>query len=619
MTFPLNPADGDLHIEGVRLYVYDSILFAWRLRGVPADNRSWNGYRISDHPLPRTGIGTDVANKDYVDTAIAAGAVYRGLWAPAANIPDLIGAAAPTINGENYICATANPAIPEVVTAAVPGLQGKTVHDGNRIIWAQDLAIWQMVSTGLDIATADDRYVNVTGDTMSGDLRIAATNPSLYLSNQNGAGSIFGMRNAVARWLIRPGNTDNEAGNDAGSNFVIARFSDTGTQIGTPFSIDRATGIADFDSHPTVGGLPLGDDRFVNVTGDTMTGSLQITMANPFITLDRTGPGQNTIIAGGRAGQARWVIALGDATPEIGPPNSGSNLRIQRHDDAGGAIDTAFSINRRTGVADFVVPPTVGGQPIQSGPPVATSDNPPANPLNGELWWESDSGDMFVWFVDVDSGQWVQVNAADIQDAPFNGRLYARQDGVWREVPDAVVDGKIYGRRDKQWVEVPGATTQTNPRSQIVRLDGAGIRTIGVPSWATAVASHIHYHRNADSTLALRINGGNGIISTSVYYNNTANQIDRWNLTEREVGGTNYPIQVELVMGLTRPNNNFSDWAFQSRTTVQQSSGLRTFDGMGRLAGTAGGFGTRILELQFFVTSGGWDGWMEINWMGTPP
>jgi hypothetical protein len=43
---------------------------------------------------------------------------------------------------------------------------------------------------------------------------------------------------------------------------------------------------------------------------------------------------------------------------------------------------------------------------------VFISDSPPPNPVVGQQWWDSDSGNSFVWFQDVDSSQWVQTNTA---------------------------------------------------------------------------------------------------------------------------------------------------------------------------------------------------------------
>jgi hypothetical protein len=37
------------------------------------------------------------------------------------------------------------------------------------------------------------------------------------------------------------------------------------------------------------------------------------------------------------------------------------------------------------------------------------SDSAPANPVPGQLWWESDTGSLFVYFDDGNSQQWVQI------------------------------------------------------------------------------------------------------------------------------------------------------------------------------------------------------------------
>lgn len=42
------------------------------------------------------------------------------------------------------------------------------------------------------------------------------------------------------------------------------------------------------------------------------------------------------------------------------------------------------------------------------------SDTPPLSPQPGQFWWESDTGNMFMWFDDGDSQQWVQVNVPNV-------------------------------------------------------------------------------------------------------------------------------------------------------------------------------------------------------------
>ncbi len=49
---------------------------------------------------------------------------------------------------------------------------------------------------------------------------------------------------------------------------------------------------------------------------------------------------------------------------------------------------------------------------VVAQPPPATSigDNPPASPVHGQQWWKSDTGNMFIYYNDGNTSQWVQVN-----------------------------------------------------------------------------------------------------------------------------------------------------------------------------------------------------------------
>ena len=39
-------------------------------------------------------------------------------------------------------------------------------------------------------------------------------------------------------------------------------------------------------------------------------------------------------------------------------------------------------------------------------------DTAPTNPAPGQLWWQSSTGNMFVWYADPDSAQWIQVSGS---------------------------------------------------------------------------------------------------------------------------------------------------------------------------------------------------------------
>jgi hypothetical protein len=92
---------------------------------------------------------------------------------------------------------------------------------------------------------------------------------------------------------------------------------------------------------------------------------------------------------------------------------------------------------------------------------VPTQDAPPDAPQDGQLWWESDSGDMFIWYDDGTSSQWIQVNSSstalittdDVPPVnPVDGMLW------WRST-----NGKLYVYYDdgssQQWVDTSASTS----------------------------------------------------------------------------------------------------------------------------------------------------------------
>lgn len=58
-------------------------------------------------------------------------------------------------------------------------------------------------------------------------------------------------------------------------------------------------------------------------------------------------------------------------------------------------------------------------------------DVPPSNPLPGTLWWESDTGYLLLNYADINSTQWVMINAVGMAEANIDGKAYARKDGAW--------------------------------------------------------------------------------------------------------------------------------------------------------------------------------------------
>jgi len=84
----------------------------------------------------------------------------------------------------------------------------------------------------------------------------------------------------------------------------------------------------------------------------------------------------------------------------------------------------------------------------------ATSDTPPINPNSGDLWWDSDNGNLYVYYDDGTSQQWVsasdgQATISDTAPTGYNGQLW------WNST-----EGKLYvyynDGTSAQWVAAGG-------------------------------------------------------------------------------------------------------------------------------------------------------------------
>lgn len=88
--------------------------------------------------------------------------------------------------------------------------------------------------------------VNKAGDTMTGNLNVSPTSGqatfALHVASAGNARVIQGFTGADARWQIQIGNSAAESGANAGSDFSLDAFSDTGGSLGSPLVINRATG-----------------------------------------------------------------------------------------------------------------------------------------------------------------------------------------------------------------------------------------------------------------------------------------------------------------------------------------------------------------------------------------
>jgi len=108
----------------------------------------------------------------------------------------------------------------------------------------------------------DAAWVEVAISNMIDDLTISKADPSInlnkLLSGQRAA--IYAKTAGSTRWRVSFSSATAEAGSNAGSDFVIARYGDNGVAIADALTINRATGLI------TLGGV-VGALRFTTTDG----------------------------------------------------------------------------------------------------------------------------------------------------------------------------------------------------------------------------------------------------------------------------------------------------------------------------------------------------------------
>jgi hypothetical protein len=186
-----------------------------------------------------------------------------------------------------------------------------------------------------------------------GTLAVYGNNSQITLAN---AGS--GHVNAISgysgtlyqRWSIAMGDATPESGSNAGSNFGITRFGDTGNQLGTAFSIRRSDGL-----------VTVGATLNVNQTLSVFGSAIAIYGAyTSFNMVKNTGNANANQIMGYTGSLLRWQIQPGNGNVESGG-NVGSDFGIYNYDDNGNYIAQPFAITRATGAVTINNSLTVGG------------------------------------------------------------------------------------------------------------------------------------------------------------------------------------------------------------------------------------------------------------------
>jgi len=98
----------------------------------------------------------------------------QGFWDVDTNTPDLDPDVVPLLkDGFTWIAQTADPVVPDLADPSLPGIGNKRIYNGELIVWEEaNLAYRNINMSPLNVGQADGLYVNLSGDTMTGELTL---------------------------------------------------------------------------------------------------------------------------------------------------------------------------------------------------------------------------------------------------------------------------------------------------------------------------------------------------------------------------------------------------------------------------------------------------------------
>jgi hypothetical protein len=169
--------------------------------------------------------------------------------------------------------------------------------------WAADSSVTMRITAGCLNALAQQEQVDaelanralLTGATFSGDVTVAKATPGLIL-NKTASGQaalVLGRTAGSNRWAVELGDAGTEGGGNAGSNLVVRRYDNSGTQLGAPVVINRASGAMTLEAPLTLPASDPSNPNHATRKGYVDAGDVWVRLADAAVTnstiIDLTG------------------------------------------------------------------------------------------------------------------------------------------------------------------------------------------------------------------------------------------------------------------------------------------------------------------------------------------
>ncbi len=149
---------------------------------------------------------------------------------------------------------------------------------------------------------------------------------------------------------------------------------------------------------------------------------------------------------------------------------------------AGTSTFNVISANTYQGITTSMISDYGNGLSTDSGASVQVSSNPPSNPSEGDLWWDSDVAKGYIYYTDGNSNQWVEFNPAG-SSSGGGGGSYANSDVDSHLNVGTASTGEIlsWNGSDYDWVAQSGGGSG-------ISLTDLSVTTAGTPLQLGALA-----------------------------------------------------------------------------------------------------------------------------------
>jgi len=219
---------------------------------------------------------------------------------------------------------------------------GSDVGSNFQIARYNDSAVFQDYPVIIYRSTGETNFANNVLINNGGYLRINSSNENnsadIWMdANTSESATIFNRTGTSNRWSFGKTSTA-ESGSDAGSDFAIGRYNDSGAYQDNPIGINRSTGVTQFSNT-----VLINNAGYLLIDSSTANEDCDIYMyANT---------SEACVIHLCTGSSTRWRIYKSDAA-ESGS-EVGSDFILSRYNDSGAYQDNPIEITRSTGVTNF--------------------------------------------------------------------------------------------------------------------------------------------------------------------------------------------------------------------------------------------------------------------------